>query len=112
SPLPAGGSGFSIERNYYNLEGDPVNISEARQNERYVVVLRIVEQNDWPSRVLVSDLLPAGMEIDNPNIVGSADLAGFDWLPETETAHLEFRDDRFIAAFDRTAGSPREITLA
>jgi uncharacterized protein YfaS (alpha-2-macroglobulin family) len=103
-PLPAGGEGFTIERRYYTLDGREANVSEARQNERYVVVLEMTEQNAWPSRVLVSDLLPAGFEIDNPRLVGSADLANFDWLGEINAVHTEFRDDRFIAAFDRNGG--------
>jgi uncharacterized protein YfaS (alpha-2-macroglobulin family) len=111
-PLPAGGEGFTIERAYYTLDGEPANVSEARQNDRFVVVLRIVEENAWPSRVLVTDLLPAGFEIDNPRLVGSADLAGFEWLPETDAVHTEFRDDRFVAAFDRDGDSGRQITLA
>jgi uncharacterized protein YfaS (alpha-2-macroglobulin family) len=82
------------------------------QNERFVVVLRVTENNDWASRVLVNDLLPAGFEIDNPRLVSSADLANFGWLQRTDAAHLEFRDDRFIAAFDREEGASRDITLA
>ena len=100
-PLPAGGNGFTIERTYYTLDGSEANVTEVTQNERYVVVLKVKEINDWPSRVLVTDLLPAGFEIDNPRLVNSADLSNFDWLAQTEAAHLEFRDDRFIAAFDR-----------
>jgi uncharacterized protein YfaS (alpha-2-macroglobulin family) len=111
-PLPAGGDGFAIERTYYTLDGEEANITEAAQNERYVVVLKVTEQNSWPSRVLVSDLLPAGFQIDNPSIVGSANLANFDWLGEIEPAHVEFRDDRFIAAFNRDGSSDREFNLA
>ncbi len=48
--------------------------------------------------------MPAGFEIDNPRLVGSAELANFDWLAEPEAAHFEFRDDRFVAAFDRNGG--------
>ncbi len=55
--------------------------------------------------MLVNDLLPAGFEIDNPRLVAAPDLANFRWLAQTEAAHLEFRDDRFIAAFDRTAAT-------
>ncbi len=109
-PLPAGGLGFAIERNYYTLDGEEANVQEVRQNERYVVVLKIKQLNDWPSRTLVTDLLPAGFEIDNPGLVSSAELSNFDWLDKTEAAHLEFRDDRFVAAFDH--GSIGEITLA
>ncbi|RST84532.1 hypothetical protein EJC49_20745 [Aquibium carbonis] len=111
-PLPAGGEGFSIERAYYTLDGEPANVFDARQNERYVVVLKVREFNDWPSRLLVSDLLPAGFEIDNPRLIDTAALSNFDWLPQPDAVHTEFRDDRFIAAFDRPGGSDRDITLA
>jgi uncharacterized protein YfaS (alpha-2-macroglobulin family) len=111
-PLPAGGDGFQIERTYYNMDGTEANVTEARQNERYVVVLKVNQLNDWPSRVVVTDLLPAGFEIDNPGLVSSADLSNFTWLPETEAAHLEFRDDRFTAAFDRDQGADASFTLA
>jgi uncharacterized protein YfaS (alpha-2-macroglobulin family) len=112
-PLPAGGDGFTIERTYYRLDGTEANVTEAQQNERYVVVLKVRELNDWPSRVLVTDLLPAGFEIDNPNLVSSAQLSNFGWLGQTEAAHLEFRDDRFVAAFNPNEGDgDRNITLA
>lgn len=111
-PLPAGGDGFEITKTYYSLEGEEVNISEATQNERYVVVLSVTPKHDWQQRIMLTDLLPSGFEIDNPSLVNSAALSNFDWLPETEAAHTEFRYDRFVAAFDRTAGESGDITLA
>jgi uncharacterized protein YfaS (alpha-2-macroglobulin family) len=111
-PLPAGGDGFAIERTYYSLDGTEANVSEATQNERYVVVLKVTEQNDWPSRIVITDLLPAGFEIDNPSLVDSAKLANFEWVGEIEPAHTEFRYDRFVAAFNRSQGDNREVTLA
>ncbi|MEZ0000196.1 MG2 domain-containing protein [Sinorhizobium fredii] len=111
-PLSAGGDGFAIERTYYTLDGTEANVSQARQNERYVVVLKVTESNDWPSRVLIADLLPAGFEIDNPSLVDSAQLSNFEWIGEVQAAHTEFRSDRFVAAFDRSTGDNREITLA
>ncbi|WP_435267669.1 MG2 domain-containing protein [Shinella sp. BE166] len=111
-PLPAGGDGFAIERTYYTLDGEEANVSEATQNERYVVVLKVTESNDWPSRIIITDLLPAGFEIDNPSLVDSAKLANFDWVGEIEPAHTEFRYDRFVAAFNRSGGDTREVTLA
>ncbi|MFD1328129.1 alpha-2-macroglobulin family protein [Mycoplana ramosa] len=111
-PLPAGGDGFAIERSYYTLDGEPANVSEARQNERYVVVLKVTENNPWHARVLITDLLPAGFEIDNPSLVSSADLSNFEWIGEVEAAHTEFRSDRFVAAFDRSAGNNNGMTLA
>lgn len=112
NPPAAGGEGFAIERNYYTLDGEPANVSQAQQNERYVAVIKVTETNNWPSRILITDLLPAGFEIDNPSLVDSAQLANFEWVGDVEPAHTEFRSDRFVAAFDRSKGDNREITLA
>ncbi|WP_342641180.1 alpha-2-macroglobulin family protein [Rhodoligotrophos ferricapiens] len=110
---PAGGSGFSITRTYYDMDGNEVSVEKARQNDRFVVVLTVTQQNALPARVLVVDRLPAGFEIDNPHLVKSADLAAFDWLPdEVNTSHVEFRSDRFVAAFDRAQGNQDEMTMA
>jgi uncharacterized protein YfaS (alpha-2-macroglobulin family) len=111
-PLPAGGDGFAIERTYYTLAGEQANVTEVTQNERYVVVLRIRQDQDWPARIAVTDLLPAGFEIDNPNMVGSADLAAFEWLGQPSAVHSEFRTDRFVAAFDREQGSSEDLLVA
>ena len=111
-PLPAGGDGFTIERTYYRLDGSEANVTEVNQNDRFVVVLKVRELNDWPSRIVVADMLPAGFEIDNPGLVNSASLSNFPWLEQTEAAHLEFRDDRFVAAMDSNGDSGREFTLA
>ncbi len=70
--LPAGGDGFKIERAYYRLDGQEANITSIGQNERLVVVLKIDDLEQWQSRLLVTDLLPAGLEIDNPGLVSSA----------------------------------------
>jgi alpha-2-macroglobulin len=111
-PPAAGGEGFTIARSYYTMDGEEVSVSEAAQNERYVVVLTVNEANDWPSRILIQDLLPAGFEIDNPSLVDSAQLTNFEWIGDVQPAHTEFRNDRFVAAFDRAKGDAREITLA
>jgi len=111
-PLPAGGEGFKITRKYYTRGGEAIDPSTVAQNERFVVVLTITELNSWASRIVVNDLLPAGFEIDNPRLVSSAELNNFKWLKRANTAHSEFRNDRFVAAFNRRANDDREISLA
>lgn len=111
-PLPAGGEGYTIERATYTLDGEEANITEAQQNERYVVVLTVTPANQYAQRILVTDMLPAGVTIDNPSIVSSAQLSNFDWIGEVSPAHTEFRSDRFVAAFDRAAGDVSPITVA
>ena len=115
SPLSspdAGGEGFTIERTYYNLDGEEVDVASVAQNNRLVVVIKVEQQNDWLAHIVVSDLLAAGFEIDNPKLVGSADLKSFDWLGEVSAAHSEFRFDRFVAAFDSRPGGNREFVAA
>ena len=111
-PLSAVSEGFTIERSFYTLAGEEANIAQVRQNERYVVVLKVNTTNKWPSKMMVTDLLPAGFEIDNPSLVNSAELSNFDFLPETTPAHVEFRSDRFAAAMDMTADDMGEKTFA
>ncbi|WP_180966757.1 alpha-2-macroglobulin family protein [Cohaesibacter celericrescens] len=112
APLPAGGDGFVISRSYHRLDGSPANVAEVAQNERLVVVVTASQLDDLPSRIMISDLLPAGLEIENPHLIKSADLENFQWLPKTDFAHVEFRDDRLLAAIDHAPGGKRDFTLA
>ncbi|WP_299550771.1 hypothetical protein [uncultured Tateyamaria sp.] len=50
----------------------------------------------------MDDPLPAGIEIDNPNLIRSGDVAGLEWLETANTEHAEFRSDRFLAAVNHT----------
>jgi uncharacterized protein YfaS (alpha-2-macroglobulin family) len=100
-PEPAGGNGYTIERAYFTLEGEPVSPQAVPQNARLVTVLTITDHGPNRARLIVDDPLPAGFEIDNPNLLRAGDLAALDWLDLTENiAHVEFRSDRFVAAVD------------
>ena len=51
---------------------------------------------------MVNDPLPAGFEIDNPNLMAGGSTEAFGWLETTnEVAHSEFRQERFLTAVDR-----------
>ena len=59
--------------------------------------------------MLLVDHLPAGLEIENPRLVDSGDIKSLDWLKTTvRPEHTEFRDDRFVAAFNLFGNSRRE----
>lgn len=113
TPEPAASNGFTIERNYFTLTGEPVDPAKAKQNQRMVVVLKITEAKPVFGRIMVADYLPAGFEIDNPNLVSSGDTGTLDWIEDAEEpVHAEFRDDRFNAAFDREAKDSAVFTVA
>ncbi|MDC7788729.1 alpha-2-macroglobulin [Rhodoplanes sp. TEM] len=112
-PEPAADKGFKIERTYFTLDGEKVDASKARQNQRFAVVLTITEPQPQYGRVLVVDPLPAGFEIDNPRLVSSGETGTLDWIQDAaEPDKAEFRDDRFSAAFTRNAKSPAVFTVA
>ena len=113
TPEPAAENGFRIERSYHTLAGEAADPSKARQNQRFVVVLKVTEPQPQFGRVIVADYLPAGFEIDNPRLVSSGETSTLDWIADgVEPVNSEFRDDRFTAAFDRSAESSPVFTVA
>ena len=78
-----------------------------------MVALKVTEQQARYAKLLIVDRLPAGLEIDNPALVDGGSVEGFSWLTSDETpAHTEYRDDRFVAAFDRAEGQSAFINIA
>ena len=113
TPEPAAERGFKIERSYFTLDGKPADPSHARQNQRFVVVLKMTEPQPQFGRVMVADYLPAGFEIDNPQLVSSGDASKLAWIADAaDPVNSEFRDDRFTAAFDRNEESPPVFAVA
>jgi uncharacterized protein YfaS (alpha-2-macroglobulin family) len=113
TPEPAASNGFKIERNYFTLDGKPADVSKARQNDRFAVVLKITEAKPEYGHIMVSDYLPAGLEIDNPHLVSSGDTGTLDWIEDgEEPENTEFRDDRFTAAIDRASDDNSVFTVA
>ncbi|TAI64337.1 alpha-2-macroglobulin [Bradyrhizobium sp. Leo170] len=113
TPEPAASNGFKIERNYFTLDGKPADVSKAKQNDRFAVVLKITEAKPEYGHIIVSDYLPAGLEIDNPHLVSSGDSGTLDWIEDgEEPKHTEFRDDRFTAAIDRASDAKSVFTVA
>ena len=102
-PEPAGGNGYAITRTYFTLTGEQFDMSEpVPQGTRMVVVLEVTPFGSGEARLMVNDPLPAGFEIDNPNLMTGGDTASLSWLETTnEVAHSEFRQDRFLTAIDR-----------
>ncbi len=113
-PDPAASNGYAIERSFYRLDGTKIDsLQSLAQNERVVVALKVTEAQARYARLLIVDRLPAGLEIDNPALVDGGSVEGFPWLTNDATpAHTEYRDDRFVAVFDRADGQTAFINLA
>jgi uncharacterized protein YfaS (alpha-2-macroglobulin family) len=113
TPEPAAEHGFTIERKTYTMDGAAVDASTVKQNTRLVVVLKVTEAQPQFGRVMVADYLPAGFEIDNPQLVSSGDTGTLPWITDAaQPVSTEFRDDRFTAAFERKSDDPAIFTVA
>jgi len=104
-PEPAGGTGYSILRNYYTMDGKlmtPSQQENLKVGTRMIAVLEVTPFGRGEARLMVNDPLPAGFEIDNPNLIASGTGPGMAGLGlEFNVAHSEFRQDRFLTAIDR-----------
>jgi uncharacterized protein YfaS (alpha-2-macroglobulin family) len=109
-PEPAGGNGYTIGREYFTLQGDPVTPDSVRTGTRLVTVLTVDPTGDGEARLMVDDPLPAGFEIDNPSLLRSGDVGALDWLDlSAEPRNTEFRQDRFLAAVDLHDSNPFKL---
>ncbi len=104
---PPSGNGYAIERRYFTMEGEPVDPESVVQGTRLVTLLTVTPWEGNAGRLMVTDPLPAGFEIDNPNLLRAGDIKTLDWLQVTdETETTEFRQDRFLAAVDWSSDKP------
>jgi len=100
TPEPAGGNGYAMGRAYYSMEGSPIDPNGVSVGTRMVVVVTVRPFGERAARLMVDDPLPAGFEIDNPNLIRGGDIRGLDWLETANAEMTEFRTDRFLAAVD------------
>ncbi len=100
-------AGLTVRREYFDTEGEPVDPLAIRQGQ--TLVCRLLLQSDKGSveDVVISDLVPAGLEIENPRL--SRD-GGYEWVQEDAADyralpvdHLEVRDDRLLLFTRATA---------
>jgi uncharacterized protein YfaS (alpha-2-macroglobulin family) len=110
---PAASRGYEIERTYYKLDGNKVDPASIRQNDRLVAVLKVTESEAAFARLLLVDHLPAGIEIDNPDLFDGGSTDGLSWLKRNiEPTHTEARDDRYVATFNRDGKDKATFTIA
>ena len=111
-PPPAAAQGFTLERRTYGMDGKPVTLDTVAQNARIVVVLRATEIEAKHARVVLADHIPAGFEIENPRL-GNGASPQFPWLERLSLPeHTEYRDDRYVAAFNLRNRKPGVVTVA
>ena len=86
---------MKVRRYFYNRDGQLISNNTVKQNDLVVVRLEIEGQtNTRVENVAVTDILPAGLEIENPRI---SEVARVEWI--TDRCGYEYqdvRDDRVL----------------
>ncbi|MCU0417927.1 MAG: MG2 domain-containing protein [Cytophagaceae bacterium] len=84
---------LQIRRTYYDRKGTPLTNKQFIQNDLIVVRLDVrTTDGSIVENVVVSDILPAGFEIENPRLNDYADM---NWIKnKSEPDHFDMRDDR------------------
>jgi uncharacterized protein YfaS (alpha-2-macroglobulin family) len=109
-PEPAGGNGYAITRSYYTMAGEAVSLDRVTAGTRLVVVLEVTPFAYGEARLMVNDPLPAGFEIDNPNLMSAGSTSELGWLDTLQDVqHSEFRQDRFLTAVDWSSDQPFKL---
>jgi uncharacterized protein YfaS (alpha-2-macroglobulin family) len=93
---------LKVRRRFYNRFGQPVTGNSFKQNELVVVAVTLEKSfNTAVENVVLTDLIPAGFEIENPR---TKDIPGMDWIKDAYTpTALDVRDDRihfFVDAYN------------
>jgi uncharacterized protein YfaS (alpha-2-macroglobulin family) len=86
---------LSVRRRLFSREGQEIQPARIPQGEVVVVEIAL-KTNEIPiQNIVVSDLLPAGFEIENPRLATTERLP---WLegPSFEPQRIEMRDDRML----------------
>ena len=80
---------------------DPVDLKTLKihQNDRFVVVLTAKSTALGSGQFVIADPLPAGFEIENPDLSASGDASNYAWLKVQTPNHVESRTDQYVVAF-------------
>jgi len=107
---------IGIERSWYGTDGKPWTPRPLKEGEALIVRLAITANVSMPD-ALVTDLLPAGLEIENFNLGDAKQWADVvvdgveisDRARAADVKHEEFRDDRYVAALNLSRGSRAHV---
>ncbi len=107
---------LGVERSWYTTDGKPWTPRALKEGETLIVRVNITPNLDMPD-ALLTDLLPAGLEIENLNLGDAKQWADVvvDGLRINERGeaatlrHEEFRDDRYVAALKLSRGSTAKV---
>ena len=112
----ADSSTIKIERKWYGTDGKAWTPGPLKEGEALIVGVSITADTDMTD-ALLTDLLPAGLEIENFNLSDAKQWADVvvdgieitDRSNAADVVHEEYREDRYVAALKLRAGSTARV---
>ena len=104
-------SGLRVRREWLDLQGAPVDPSALRRGDLVIVRLTLDPQERTLKDIVVAELLPAGLEIENARLAAAGTLP---WIKPDEAdwvLHREARDDRLLL-FSKSVSEPQRFHYA
>jgi uncharacterized protein YfaS (alpha-2-macroglobulin family) len=100
--------GLKVNRVYLDNWGQPVNYDSLKQGDIVVAEITMTALGDNLENVIITDMLPAGLEIENPRLQSRTVI---DWVGEKATApdYMDIRDDRLNIYLNLTRGKTVEF---
>ncbi len=112
----ADASVIKVTRQYFKTDGTHWDGGVLEEGDALIVRVSITASRQMPD-ALLTDLLPAGLEIENFNLGDAKQWAGVvidgieisDRGDAAEVRHEEFRDDRYVAALKLDTGNTARV---
>ncbi|MEO7922450.1 MAG: MG2 domain-containing protein [Chitinophagaceae bacterium] len=84
---------LKVRKRFYDKNGKAITTNTFKQNDLVIVGITLERSFSTPvENVVITDLLPAGFEIENPR---TKEIPGMDWIKDAMTpTALDVRDDR------------------
>jgi uncharacterized protein YfaS (alpha-2-macroglobulin family) len=88
-----------VRRQYLDAGGNPISLDSLHLGDQIVSKITIEARDKTLDNVVINDLLPTGLEIENPRLATTGRLA---WLPQNGSAptYMDIRDDRMLLFVD------------
>ncbi|WP_036135337.1 alpha-2-macroglobulin family protein [Luteimonas mephitis] len=109
-------SQIKVERKWYGTDGKAWKPGPLKEGEALIVAVSMTADRDMAD-ALLTDLLPAGLEVENFNLGDAKQWADVvvDGIEITDRAsaanvvHEEYREDRYVAALKLDAGNTARV---
>ena len=84
---------MKVRKTFYDRWGRPIDLKKVQQNDLVVVKISLESaKGTYVDNVVITDILPAGFEIENDRLRATASL---NWIKDQSTPqHEDIRDDR------------------